>query len=87
MVLGLSQVLLQKPGHQVEELVQFIIRHFFYERFHQPIIGKFLQIIDYRVFICLTVEAKTDKTIVIFNKIMRVALFHFFTSLETVCDI
>ena len=55
MILRFCEMGFECAGNEIEELLQFIIRHSLNQCFHQGVIRKHLQIADHRILIMLPV--------------------------------
>lgn len=72
------QMIFNKTDQHVKYFLKFICAHFFDYYAHQLVIGKFLQVIDNRVFISFPVKTESYETIVGLDMVVRV-LGHFFS--------
>ena len=77
-IFSVCQMIFKKTVQHAKYLFKFICAQFFDYGSHQLVIGKFLQVIDNRIFISFTVKTESYETIVGLDMIVRV-LGHFFS--------
>ncbi len=70
MILGISQMPLKNSIDHVKYFRKLLITHTLCQFLHEPIVGKFLQIIDNRILIGFPISPEPHQPLVIVNEIV-----------------
>jgi len=71
-VFRFRQVVFHNAVNQLKNFLEFRICHSFGDDGHELVVGKFLKIVDDRIFIGFAICAESHQAAVIFNKVVAV---------------